>query len=58
MTFTQGLGLFIAAYLVLLARSAAKQGELPQFLRSMAVVGLLFLTLAAVTAAYLWLAGS
>ena len=40
-TFWQGVGLFIGGYLLLLARSAWKQGELGQFLRSLAVVAAL-----------------
>lgn len=53
MTLAQGIALFIAAYLVLLARSAWKQNELPQFLRSLAVVAMLIAAIAVVTWTYL-----
>jgi len=38
MTFFQGLGLAAVLYVLLLARSAWKQGEFAQFVRSLAVV--------------------
>lgn len=52
MTAMQTVGLVMAAYLALLARSAWKQGELRQFLLSLAVVaGLIGSIAAAVWAA-------
>lgn len=53
MTLAQGIALFIAAYLALLARSAWKQNELPQFLRSLGVVAMLIAAIAVVTWTYL-----
>ena len=41
MTLFEAIGLFLAAYLLLLCRSAWKQGELRQFLRSLVIVALL-----------------
>lgn len=38
MTLLQGIGLFIAAYLLLVGRSAWKQGEFRQFAVSLGVV--------------------
>lgn len=38
MTFFQGLGLAAVLYVLLLARSAWKQGEFVQFVRSLAIV--------------------
>ncbi len=38
MTVLHGVALFIAAYLLLLARNAWKQGELRQFLHALAMV--------------------
>lgn len=55
MTLLQGIGLFVAAYLALLARSAWKQGEIRQFLMSCMVLAILFATLATVIAAYIYL---
>lgn len=54
MTFLQGIGLFVAAYLALLARSAWKQGEIRQFLMSCLVLAALFALLAAVISAYVY----
>ena len=54
MTALQGIGLAVAAYLALLARSAWKQGELRQFMMSCLVLILLFGTLTAVIAGYVW----
>ena len=38
MTVLHGIALFVAAYLLLLARNAWKQGELAQFLRALGMV--------------------
>jgi len=57
MTALQGIGLAVAAYLALLARSAWKQGELRQFMMSCLVLILLFGTLTAVIAGYVWWQG-
>lgn len=57
MTLGQGIALFVAGYLTLLARSAWKQGELPQFLRSLAVVAGLFLAIGGIAALYVQLVG-
>lgn len=46
MSLYQGLGLAIALYLMLLARSAWKQGEFVQFARSLGIVVALGLVLA------------
>jgi len=54
MTALQGIGLAVAVYLALLARSAWKQGEMRQFLTSCLVLILLFGVLAAIIAAYAW----
>jgi len=54
MTALQGIGLAVAVYLALLARSAWKQGEMRQFLMSCLVLILLFGVLAAIIAAYAW----
>jgi len=54
MTAFQGIGLAVAVYLALLARSAWKQGEMRQFLMSCLVLILLFGVLAAIIAAYAW----
>ena len=43
MTILDGIGLFLAGYLVLIARSAWKQGEFRQFAISLAVVAGLIL---------------
>ncbi|EWY40014.1 hypothetical protein N825_03215 [Skermanella stibiiresistens SB22] len=57
MTLLQGVGLFVAGYLALLARSAWKQGEIRQFLMSCLLLATLFGVLAAVVAAYVrWMA--
>lgn len=57
MTFLEGLALAVGLYLALLARSAWKQGELPQFLRSLTIVAALLAAIALVTAAFLMLEG-
>jgi hypothetical protein len=54
MTLVQTLGAMAALYLVLLARSAWKQGELVQFARSLAIVAGLGAVLAAVV--WTWIA--
>jgi hypothetical protein len=54
MTALQGIGLAVAAYLALLARSAWKQGEVRQFMMSCLVLVLLFGVIAAVVASYVW----
>lgn len=56
MTVMQGVGLFVAAYILLLARSAWRQGEIRQFALSLAVVAALALTIAGITWLY-WLLG-
>jgi hypothetical protein len=50
MTAWQGIGIFIAAYLALLARSAWKQGEMRQFLMSCALLAALMILLAGIVA--------
>ncbi|MEQ8967012.1 MAG: hypothetical protein RID91_14425 [Azospirillaceae bacterium] len=45
MSLWQGIGLFLAAYILLLARSAWRQGEARQFVISIAVVGGLIVAL-------------
>ena len=57
MTALQGIGLAVAAYLALLARSAWKQGEFRQFMMSCLVLVLLFGSIAAVIASYVWWRG-
>lgn len=52
MTLSQGIALFVIGYLALLARSAWKQNELPQFLLSLAVVAFLFLVVGTVVVLY------
>ena len=52
MTALQGIGLIVAAYLALLARSAWKQGEIRQFMMSCLVLAALFGLLAAIIAGY------
>lgn len=47
----------IAAYLLLLARSAWKQGELGQFLRALGIVAVLLGTVALVSWTWIWLDG-
>ena len=54
MTALQGIGLAIAAYLALLARSAWKQGEIRQFMMSCLVLILLFGLIVSVIAGYVW----
>ena len=46
MTAWQFMGAIVAGYLLLLARSAWKQGEFRQFLRSLAIVAVLFALIA------------
>jgi hypothetical protein len=57
MTALQGIGLAVAAYLALLARSAWKHGEMRQFMMSCLVLILLLGSLAAVIAGYVWWKG-
>ena len=57
MTLWQAIGLFLAGYILLLARSAWRQGELKQFLRSLMVVSALAAGLGMATLLYNWLAG-
>lgn len=57
MTLWQAIGLFLAGYVLLLARSAWRQGELKQFLLSLAVVLGLAGTLGLAALIYAWLAG-
>ena len=57
MTALQGIGLAVAAYLALLARSAWKQGEFRQFMMSCLVLVVLFGVIAAVIAGYVWWRG-
>jgi hypothetical protein len=52
MTALQGIGIAMAVYVALLARSAWKQGEIRQFLMSCLVLIALFGALAAIVAAY------
>ncbi|MGP1395201.1 MAG: hypothetical protein ACTS3R_06795 [Inquilinaceae bacterium] len=56
MTVIQGVGLFLAAYILLLARSAWRQGEFRQFALSLGVVAALGLAIAGVVWLY-WLLG-
>lgn len=58
MTILQGLGLAVVLYILLLARSAWKEGEIAQFARSLAVVGGLAILLAAIIAGAVALDGS
>ncbi|MBP2303470.1 hypothetical protein [Azospirillum picis] len=51
----QIIGAAMAGYLLLLGRSAWKQGEFRQFLRSLAIVAALCLLLAAAVAVTMWL---
>ena len=57
MTLWQAIGLFLAGYLLLLARSAWHQGEFRQFVLSLAVVAALAGGLGLAAAVYAWLAG-
>lgn len=57
MTLLQGIGLFIAVYLVLVGRSAWKQGELRQFAVSLGVVAALAAAVVAVVLLYHRVAG-
>jgi nitrate reductase gamma subunit len=57
MTLYQGIGLFFAVYVLLLARSAWKQGEMAQFFRSLAVVAGLAAVLALVIGGAILLEG-
>lgn len=54
MTPLQGIGLAVAAYLALLARSAWKQGEIRQFMMSCLVLILLFGIIVSVIGGYVW----
>lgn len=51
MGFWEGIGLFILAYLLLLARSAWKQGEIRQFLVSLAIVIVMIAAISGIVAA-------
>ena len=51
------IGVGVLVYLALLARNAARQGELRKFLLSLGVVLGLIATLAAITGLYIWLVG-
>jgi hypothetical protein len=51
MSLIQVVALAVAAYLILLARSAWRQGELPQFLRSLVLVAALMGAIAVIVAA-------
>ncbi|MBP2227449.1 phosphate/sulfate permease [Azospirillum agricola] len=55
MTGWQIIGAGIAGYLLLLARSAWKQGEFRQFLRSLAIVAILCGAIAGIVAAVILL---
>ncbi len=57
MTLLQGVGVFIAVYLLLVGRSAWKQGELRQFAVSLGVVAVLAAAVVAVVLLYDRLAG-
>jgi hypothetical protein len=57
MTLWQAIGLFLAGYILLLARSAWIQGELKQFLLSLAVLAALAGAVALVVLLYSRLAG-
>lgn len=48
MTVLEGIGLFLAGYLILVGRSAWKQGELRQFALSLAIVAGLCLMIIAI----------
>jgi hypothetical protein len=52
MSIWQAVGLFLAAMLVLMARSAWVQGEFKQFARSLALIGLMFTAIAAIIGLY------
>lgn len=49
-----GILIGVGLYLLLLARSAWKQGELKQFLRSLVVVIILVAGIAGIVAAWIW----
>ena len=51
------IGIGVLVYLALLARNAARQGELRKYLLSLAVVLGLLATLAGIAALYIWLVG-
>lgn len=53
----KGLAAFVALYLLLLARSAFKQGEGGQFLRSLAIVLLLLAAVIGFVALWIWMDG-
>jgi len=48
------IGALIAGYLLLLARSAWKQGELMQFLRALVIVAVLLLAVGGIVALWIW----
>ena len=51
----KGLAVFVGLYLLLLARSAFKQGEGGQFLRSLAIVLGLLAAVAGFIALWIWM---
>jgi len=53
--FWSSVGAIVATWLVLLARSAWKQGELAQFLRALVIVTVLLLAVAGIVAGWIWL---
>lgn len=55
MTVWEAAGLLAAGYLLLLARSAWKQGELRQFVWSLAIVAGIVGVIAGVVAAAVWM---
>jgi hypothetical protein len=57
MSLWQAIGLFLAGYILLLARSAWVQGELKQFLLSLAVIAALAGAVALLVLLYSRLAG-
>lgn len=57
MTVLQGVGLFLAAYLLLLGRNAWRQGEFPQFLGALAMAAGLVALIAASVFGYRWAFG-
>ena len=57
MTILDGIGLFLAGYLLLIARSAWKQGEFRQFATSLLVVAGLILAIVATVYLVDWAGG-
>lgn len=55
MTLGQGLGAIAILWLLLLARSAWKQGELGQFLRALLAVAVLIAAVSGIVAGWIWL---